>query len=498
MGYERNPDIHLEASWPTMHFRSTDHGRTYHEDDGRPESMTRALGIRCERHSRGEEVLLLGGSAVLDSDGHKEIITTMENTAPSDTNYRPFHLSGRRVSAIRRRQHFYTSRQLFEQSIDVYRPEYDCKEDVMVLLTVGSGWMGHQPWVYRGTSWWNSSGPKTIASALNCPCVCIRHRGAYVQLPDWFALLGYCLLSVGIVSGIFWYNDQQSMALLVPLILLSVCVFLKWTARGSANIDDMVDDVATAISWVQENEDQILPNPQNGHASSLPECQMVFGGYSSGGHVSATLLQRPADYWKQRGLPPPNKLFSAVMYISGVLATQPIYGDDDDDDNIQVTTRTVFSSRSNSSSGGSSGGSFSSDDGAERQKEAPFKQSVFMKEPDVQQNRPPPTWLTNCVCRIVWGPNWREELPSPLDGLFREDAAVPKIPHLLLENQNEMFGLTWLDVFFCAESYSKRLRRLQVPTVFRQVASDHWNVLASRELYMAVQEELPRILQRKK
>eukprot|EP00977_Amphora_coffeiformis_P030195 scaffold45383_cov214-Amphora_coffeaeformis.AAC.1 len=240
--------------------------------------------------------------------------------------------------------------------------------------------MGHQPWVYRGTSWWNSSGPKTVASALKCPCVCIRHRGAYVHLPDWFALLSYnclLLLPLGIIGSalLWWYSHDQAhwMALLsIPLALLFIGVFLKWTARGSANMDDMVHDVATAIAWVQQNKDRIFPN--SSIANAKKDHQMIFGGYSSGAHVSATLLQRPTDYWKQHGLPPPDKLFAAIMYISGVLATQPLSNYKNDEST--TTPRKVFSSRSNSSSRGSNSHvsrkstSVSSEDDDERQKEA--------------------------------------------------------------------------------------------------------------------------------
>lgn len=443
--------------------------------------------------------------------------------APSDTVYHRLQrqaippsaetvdrLSGRSVSLVHQR-HYYTDRCLFEQSLDVYRPEHDCKEDILVLLTVGSGWMGHQPWVYRGTAWWNSSGPRTIASALHCPCVCIRHRGAYVQLPDWFALSVYFLIPVAIICGILCCHDpvQRWPLLLVPIFLWVVCAFLKWTGRGSAQMDDMMDDVATAIAWVQDNKDKVLVNRHHRssggdhEATSLAaECQVVFGGYSSGGHVSAMLLQQPDGYWKQRGLLPPHKLFSAVLYISGVLATQPYYceGDNDGiDDKMRLSTQTTSSSRSNSShSSGTGSCSSSNRKDTEREKQGLFSRFVFMKEPHLRRKRPPPAWLTNFVCRVVWGPHWRHDLPSPLALLFQNDTAAPKIPHLLIENRNEMFGLTWLDVFFCSEWYSLRLRRLRVPTVFRQVASDHWNILASRELHNAVQEEIPNILRTKK
>ena len=61
--------------------------------------------------------------------------------------------------------------------------------------------------------------------------------------------------------------------------------------------DDMLDDVGSALRWVRENRSSL----------AAPDCEpakvQIFGGYSSGGHVAASLLQRP-DKLKQWGLPP--------------------------------------------------------------------------------------------------------------------------------------------------------------------------------------------------
>uniref|UniRef100_A0A7S0IWT4 Alpha/beta hydrolase fold-3 domain-containing protein n=1 Tax=Calcidiscus leptoporus TaxID=127549 RepID=A0A7S0IWT4_9EUKA len=50
---------------------------------------------------------------------------------------------------------------------------------------------------------------------------------------------------------------------------------------------------------------------------------VLFGGYSSGAHVAASLLQRP-DLLKLRGLPAPSEgLCDGVMHISGLFLPKP-------------------------------------------------------------------------------------------------------------------------------------------------------------------------------
>ena len=76
-------------------------------------------------------------------------------------------------------RYYYTTNKRFEQSLDIYRPQStdkktddSKKKDTVVALVVGSAWLGHRSFVYSPTSWWNSSGPKSI-SELGYTCVCV-------------------------------------------------------------------------------------------------------------------------------------------------------------------------------------------------------------------------------------------------------------------------------------------------------------------------------------
>ena len=76
-------------------------------------------------------------------------------------------------------RYYYTSNKRFEQSLDIYRPSTtnnktndDKKKDTVVALVVGSAWLGHRSFVYSPTSWWNSSGPKSVSN-LGYTCVCV-------------------------------------------------------------------------------------------------------------------------------------------------------------------------------------------------------------------------------------------------------------------------------------------------------------------------------------
>jgi hypothetical protein len=56
-----------------------------------------------------------------------------------------------------------------------------------------------------------------------------------------------------------------------------------------------------------------------------------------------------------------------------------------------------------------------------------------------------------------------------------------------------MFGLTWLDTFFCSSQYSRLLNGMGIDSRYKAVRSDHWNILRSSELRDALREELGRI-----
>lgn len=75
-------------------------------------------------------------------------------------------------------RYYYTTNKFFEQSLDIYRPltnaarKQSSSPPPIVALVVGSAWLGHRSILYSGTSWWNSSGPKTVAE-LGYVCVCV-------------------------------------------------------------------------------------------------------------------------------------------------------------------------------------------------------------------------------------------------------------------------------------------------------------------------------------
>ena len=202
-----------------------------------------------------------------------------------------------------RRRFYYTDQSLFEQSLDVYvpdKPPAAADEPLpLVVLVVGSAWLGHRFMIYGGTSWWNSAGPKNVAS-LGAVCVCIRHRGAFPRPPSS-------------ASGIL-----VALVVLAPLLLLGPLLLLlwHWLARGAASHEQMVDDVASALRWVRAHRADLVVAP-----GMPPPPKLVFGGYSSGAHVAACLLQRPG-VCAARGLPPPSELCDGVLLLSGVLGTR--------------------------------------------------------------------------------------------------------------------------------------------------------------------------------
>ena len=212
-------------------------------------------------------------------------------------------LRGVRMQTLQRRTHYYANTRLFEQSLDVYTPtgHADVAELPLVVLVVGSAWLGHQPAIYLGTSWWNSSGPATVAT-LGSVCVCVRHRGAFPRPPPvmWIALLAAAMWLV-------WW---------VPVVLGALWHIL---ARGAASHADMLDDVVTALQWVTVHRDELVASPQR-----APETRrLIFGGYSSGAHVASSFLQR-ADL-VDRALGPRatrSHDIDGVLLLSGVLGVR--------------------------------------------------------------------------------------------------------------------------------------------------------------------------------
>ncbi|KAL3910864.1 MAG: hypothetical protein SGPRY_008903 [Prymnesium sp.] len=178
----------------------------------------------------------------------------------------------------------------FEQSLDVVFPTSPTSLPAhpLVVLVVGSGWLGHSPLVYFGTSWWNSSGPKTVAR-LGAVCVCVRHRGAFPPLS--FALMCALFFFSWLITRL-WCAHSFFACLFA--IAMSCLLGALWSAAAtsSATFEQMLDDVAAALQWVQANRSSL---PTHGKG-------LLFGGYSSGAHVAMSLLHRP-DLLRAYSLP---------------------------------------------------------------------------------------------------------------------------------------------------------------------------------------------------
>ena len=212
------------------------------------------------------------------------------------------------------RRVYYRGTSNFEQSLDVYTPPSNLPSPAhplpLVVLVVGSAWLGHRSIIYRGTSWWNSSGPRTVAN-LGAVCVCVRHRGAFPRPPPLhfsLALVPLIALAVGL-----------ALSQVVAASTLATLIIGVWhlAARGAATHEQMLDDVCSALHWVRANRDDLVPTPGAPRPRSL-----VFGGYSSGAHVAVSLLQQPARLVAS-GLPRPCEgLCDGILLLSGVLGSR--------------------------------------------------------------------------------------------------------------------------------------------------------------------------------
>ena len=358
--------------------------------------------------------------------------------------------------------HHYTPARSFERSFDVYRPSPASSSDdgadsgaprPVVALVVGSAWLGHRPLVYLGTSWWNSSGPKRVAS-LGYTCVCVRHRGSFPRAYSPFTLAVLAAAS-GLIAWLAGTALRGVGEREVFVAVLTALVFLvEAGGRGSASFGDMQGDVADALGYIVANRRELGLDfrlggePENdGRGRKRP--RLVLGGYSSGGHVCASIVRR-SDLWRDRGLPYPSDLAGGMLYVSPVLATR-------------AWTPAAREGGRGSGSGTRGSGS--------------------------------PTWFTDGVLRMVFGREGAGSVPSPLhevlDGGGEESMSHPDVPHVLVGCRDEVFGLGVMDTFFAAEEYSRALReRCGVDSRYRSVESDHWSVLGSRALGDALEEEL--------
>jgi hypothetical protein len=342
--------------------------------------------------------------------------------------------------------------QVFEKSLDVYLPPptglSGLHSPPIVLFVVGSAWMGHISVIYRLTSWWNSSGPQLVAESGNVICIAIRHRGTFIRIPpawqQWAGRIFLVLLVLAIgTDNPLSFESYSTIATAAAGCLFFLFSILGHLGNGAAKFEDMMQDVAQAIAWVEKNKDAIRRHHQHqflaeNATKETRHASLVLGGYSSGGHVVLSLLQRP-DILRLYGLPSdPNHLFTGILVVSGVLNVRPCA--------VPLGGR------------------------------ARHELSVGSGKPK---------WLTNLILWSLWGGEGSLAIPSPVAG------PIPNIPHLLIQNRYELFfRLPWLDLFFAAPEYTTIARSYGINAAYKEVNSDHWFVLSSKELRQVIRSEL--------
>ena len=347
------------------------------------------------------------------------------------------------ATAARTHTYYYAGTSNFEQSLDVNyppRPTSDgARHAPLVVLVVGSGWLGHRWFVYRPFSAQNAAGGRTIA-AIGCVCVCVRHRGAYIPPPP-------APLSALLLALLCWHAAVRASWWYVIVAALSLALWAG-LARGAATSDEMMDDVAQALRWVRANERSLLQRRPRLAEAHRPQRALV-GGYSSGGHVLSSLLRRP-DVLAKWGLPAAAAGFDGVLLISGVHATRsgaPLDGSPIARFTTWLITDGIF--------------------GFGR----PKKGCSALRADDAGR------------------------LPSPLHAC---DPAlcggVRMVPHLLVANEHEAFGVrAWeraLSHLLCTPQYARTLRASDVPVRLEMVRSNHWTILASDALGAALRRAL--------
>ena len=415
-------------------------------------------------------------------------------------------------------RHYYSTSKEFEKSLDIYKPilyqnsndddhhhipnepqhEESLSSLPLVVLVVGSSWVGHHPIIYRGTSWWNSSCGQTVAELGNCVCVIIRHRSSFprlilpgagteipIHISSTFIVLVATLITLvlSIQCGINC-QDVASLYHHHKVVVVVACITLLWVnflysaGQHAATFDMMLDDVAEALRWVNTNRNHeilMVDRPKtkkvDGKNRQHQHRPLIFGGYSSGGHVAATLLLQSPDFFQERGLPADQESFiDGVLLLSGVLGVR----------RLRDTHSSIVPSQ-------------------RQQKPTGLVKSLSASSPSIS------TWMINFVLHVVFGQAGSESLPSPLHALISKAATQDSLtsrsrelphqsPHLLIGCTNEVFGIPWLDLFFCSKDYSRVLDAHNVPVRYIEVSSNHWNILASDDLSTALETCLPWLL----
>lgn len=194
----------------------------------------------------------------------------------------------------------------FEQSLDVYKPRHGRKDggaEIVVVLVLGSGWLGHCPLLYHVFNWWNAGGPQTICSKLGYTCISVRHSGGFFRLPRFLDLA----LAAILISAIVYQMHSAVAGVITFVGIIATWVLLAFQGPG-ASLEDMMEDVASALDFVRS--ENVVP------ANS----RLVIGGYSSGAHVLATLLHHRPETLDTSSNAENRLEIVGILYLSGVLS----------------------------------------------------------------------------------------------------------------------------------------------------------------------------------
>ena len=289
-------------------------------------------------------------------------------------------------------------------------------------------------------------------------------------------------------------KDYLNVAL-ISLLTITGLLLIQLGGIGAATHEDMQQDVMDALAWLRANESKLglkhtkaaavkEEGPIEIDATKTTKSSkrlFIFGGYSSGGHVAAAVTQRP-ELWTDRNLLIED--CDSILYISPVLATK----------SYQDVVLKKMSSLSSSSSLPSLTPSDTSSDQLSRQSSIMSEASAtVVSSLSSLSSKSSPTWLTNRVVSAVFGNSQAHTIPSPVHTYEKSPSTIP---HIFLGCRKEMFGLSWLDTFFCSPSYSELLNSIGIESRYTAVESDHWNILNSVELSDALKRELEWVEQR--
>ena len=205
---------------------------------------------------------------------------------------------------------------------------------------------------------------------------------------------------------------------------MAACAFVLYATYSLyyhpvPTVSDMTRDVAMALEWIHDR---------------YPDRRIVFGGYSSGGHVAACTLAKVNNHstsWCTA--------IDAILYISPVLS---------------VPAATTVS---------------------------PFASLI----------------LVRALLTLIWGCDWRHTVPSPLDDDIPSAVSNVPHWIVACRSEVPLCG-DILGPLLSGAAYHAKMQSSNGTTnsTYRElVTTNHWTMLASTEFHQLTQESWGEILQ---